>query len=200
MRRRRKAIDALLGEVERSPRGRLGALRDLEALTHRASFAGGWPRSQRDRTFAALDGVARAATTSEEERCAALYALRGLFEGRCARTMLEVLRDHGAPAMARAEAADGLGYLGREIVSRARGGLPGATDVVRGALTDASPDVRYWALYATGALAFDTLASEVDALTSDDAVTREGYPVGEEARATRAILEHEVSARDSRVR
>lgn len=189
MRRRRKIVDARLSEVAGSPDGRLEALLELEARTHRASFAGGWPRAQRDRAFAVLSAVARGSSAHDEERSAALYALRGLFEGRAARTMLEVLRDDRAPPAVRSDAADGLGYLGRELVSRARGGLSLAADVLRGALADPSPDVRYGALYAAGELACHALVNEVDALTSDDAVTREGHSVGAEARATRAYLD-----------
>ncbi|MBK8213394.1 MAG: hypothetical protein IPK71_06530 [Myxococcales bacterium] len=188
MRRRRKIVDAWLSEVARAPHGRLAALLELEALTHRASFAGGWPIAQRDRAFAVLSEVARASGSHDEERSAAIYALRGLFEGRAARTMLEVLRDDRAPPAVRSDAADGLGYLGPEIVARARGGLSVAVDVLRGALQDPSPDVRYGALYATGELACHALVNEVDALTSDEAVTREGHSVGAEARATRAYL------------
>ena len=189
MRRRRKIVDAWLSAVAGPPHGRLAALLELEARTHRASFAGGWPRAQRDRAFAVLSQVARGSSSHDEERSAALYALRGLFEGRAARTMLEVLRDDGAPPAVRADAADGLGYWGPELVARARGGLSLAIDVLRGALQDASPDVRYWALYATGALACHALVNEVETLTSDDAVTREGHSVGAEARATRAYLD-----------
>ncbi len=139
--------------------------------------------------FERLAWFAESPRASDDARIAALYGLRGLFEGRAARVLLAVLADTGAPARVRAEASDGIGYLGPAVVARSARGLAEATSVLGAATRDPSPDVRYGALYAIGALALDSLRDAVAACANDEGTTVEGHAVGAEARDVLVVLD-----------
>jgi len=188
VRRRRKPVDAALERL-RDPAPPLAALVSIERQAHRARAPGGWPRAQVDRVFEALAKVATSPHAADDARIAALYALRGLFEGRAARVLLAVLADTSAPSTVRADAGDGLGYLGADVVARSAAGMGEAATVLAAAARDPSPDVRFGAIYAIGALALGPLRDAVAARVDDGGVTREGWTVGEEARAVLGALE-----------
>lgn len=164
---------------------RLARLHALELMATRVMPR--LPRRQRDHIFATMSSIART-EGAPEVRESALYTLRSLFEGRVASVMLDLLADLTAPASTRAEAADGLGYLGPSVVARGRGGLARAETTLRHALEDEYPDVRFWSLYAVGALGLVSLADEVGSLAGDRATTSLGHEVGREATLVASAL------------
>lgn len=136
-------------------------------------------RKQVDRLFAGLAETVKH-HADPEVRGGAIHALAGWEEARARRLLLAVVEDGRQPAIARAEAAEGLAFLmmGESGSERVR-----AVRALRLALDDASARVRFWSLYALGMLHAEEARSDVESLVGDVSVWSDGWwSVGDEAR------------------
>jgi HEAT repeat protein len=102
--------------------------------------AKGIPRLQSRRTVRTLLDILQSATTDQEHRVAAAYALGFSFDSRAVAPLSRILGDRVQGARLRGYVAEALGYLGDVT----------AVGALIRALSDPSAEVRYWAAFALG--------------------------------------------------
>lgn len=114
-----------------------------------------------------------------DQRAAAAYALGALRDRRAVGALLVRLRDTSEHSRVRALAAEGLAHIGdTEVVP----------DLIT-ALSDSSPEVRFWSAFALGELRATEAVPELERVAdSDNAIVRSwGTVQGEASRALQNI-------------
>jgi HEAT repeat protein len=189
MRRRNKAIDRWLRAIGgASSAARREALESIEREgadvfwgdSGRARVC----RRQIDQVFVR---IARAAQEDDDDdvRFQAAYLLGHWYELRAVRLLLRVVGAAGQTARVRGVAAEGVGErLQPDSALGARAGAlrVEAVFVLRAALADAAPEVRFWSVRALGLLCAFEARSEIEALARHDtAISPHMWAVKDEA-------------------
>jgi len=120
-------------------------------------------------------GLVRLLTLSRPETAqAAAYHLR--FHDEAVPALIGVVGDRNRPSPVREEAAESLGVIGDKR----------AIPVLLQGLQDESAEVRFWAIFALGqwVKSHKRVRLAIEALVGDEALVREWWRVGQEAKAT----------------
>jgi HEAT repeat protein len=111
-------------------------------------------------------------------RTAAAYSLAGFKQAEVEAALCDVLRAEDEPAQVRAACAEAMGY----------GQFGGAVSALVDAARDASPDVRFWSIYALGEIGDPVALPAVSARLNDRDQVSTGELVCTEAARVREVL------------
>lgn len=166
MRRRNKQVDRALTMVASPSSGaRVGGLETIE-MQLRVIGPSRPPTRQIDRAFEAVRACLLR-DPDEGVRLAAARALTFWWERRAARVLLGVLEDKSASPALRGQAAEGIGTCLEKHAL-----LPTFAARVEAALSrgldDASAEVRFWCVFASGQLELRSLRPKLEALRDHD--------------------------------
>ena len=111
---------------------------------------------------------------------AAIYALgwQGRNSAGVGWTLRTILRNDKLSDTVRAQAAESLGLLADQT----------ALEDLLACLTDSSPDVRFWVVYALGELGDPSVLRPLEALLEDESQVRYLHSVGEEAQRVIQVI------------
>lgn len=189
MRRRNKAIDrwmrAIGGASSASRRQALESIEREGADVLWGHF--GRARVCRRQIDQVFFHVARAARedVDDDVRFGAVYLLGRWYELRAVRLLLRVVEATAQTSRVRSVAAEGVGDLlqpGSALATRAGAVRTEAIVVLRAALADSAPEVRFWSVRALGLLGAFEARSEIEALACHDtAISPHMWAIKDEA-------------------
>lgn len=163
-----------------SNRARVRALAEIQDADHIVRVEAAKVLASDAAAFAPLRDLLRTATRPEV-RLAIVYALTWQWDMRSWAIFVKLLSDLNDNPAVRAQAAEGLAY---KFHRKRRGtlGYQSAIEKLVGALTDASPDVRYYAAFALGVSGERKVIAALRKATKDRATSKNFVgPVGDEA-------------------